>query len=851
MIPLRLHLHNFLSYGDSCEPIDFDGVHVACLCGPNGHGKSALLDGITWAIWGQARSNSAADLIRLQQPSMFVELEFLLDRQRYRVVRKWSRSRSGQSDLQFQSQAEDGQWRALTGQGVRGTQERINTALRMDYDTFINSAFLVQGRADEFARKTPGDRKKILGEILSLGIYDQLSEAARARRADAGMRVNALEAEIRKLEGEYARLPDLRASVERFTGEHGAAQLAVAEARAKHGEVMVEKMRLDARRRERDDLDRRLRGAEEELKTLRGGLAAARARVEAAQGLIVREAEIRARAAELLAVSRERDEMMGRLMEAQALEEGRSRVQRQLQEARHALEKQLHLHRQKVRELKAQADQLPYMEQQVRDLQEQAAALDRLQDERSALLQRLPEAAAEIAGAQAEQRRCMEELEKADERFRLLKGANAVCPLCEGELPEAKRKDLGWKLREEKAGWKEAQVRALQREADGKRLEAETRRRVQELDQKLKTGQHMRDRLAQAQQKALDLEAAAKDLPLELEAAQALEAQLAAGEFAPELTAQLAEVEARLQGLSYDRGRHQALAERAKALSGADRALEDLQRAESGLPEELRQVESLETAIRAREEAIAEDVRARHEADRDLSRAPAVEAEVAGWEKRVNGAEAAERDAGQRLGAAKQALEECEGLAAQLAERKREREAAANEQADYEELAKAFGRNGIQALIIENALPEIEEEANALLSRMSEGELNVRLKTQRELRAGGQAETLEIEISDGVGARRYELYSGGEAFRVNFALRIALSKLLAKRAGARLETLFVDEGFGSQDQDGRQRLVEAIRAVQEDFGRILVITHIDELKDAFPTRIEVTKSPSGSQVAVY
>ncbi|HTE20895.1 MAG TPA: SMC family ATPase, partial [Armatimonadota bacterium] len=107
MIPLRLHLSNFLSYGDSCDAIEFDGIHVACLCGPNGHGKSALLDGITWALWGQARSNSADDLVRLGQAAMLVELEFLLDGQRYRVIRKRNRGRAGQSDLQFQSRQPD------------------------------------------------------------------------------------------------------------------------------------------------------------------------------------------------------------------------------------------------------------------------------------------------------------------------------------------------------------------------------------------------------------------------------------------------------------------------------------------------------------------------------------------------------------------------------------------------------------------------------------------------------------------------------------------------------------------------------------------------------------------------
>ena len=90
------------------------------------------------------------------------------------------------------------------------------------------------------------------------------------------------------------------------------------------------------------------------------------------------------------------------------------------------------------------------------------------------------------------------------------------------------------------------------------------------------------------------------------------------------------------------------------------------------------------------------------------------------------------------------------------------------------------------------------------------------------------------------------MFSGGEAFRINFALRIALSRLLANRAGAPLPTLFIDEGFGTQDAAGLERLVEAINVIQNDFQKIIVITHIEELKEAFPVRIEVTKTAQGS-----
>jgi exonuclease SbcC len=94
------------------------------------------------------------------------------------------------------------------------------------------------------------------------------------------------------------------------------------------------------------------------------------------------------------------------------------------------------------------------------------------------------------------------------------------------------------------------------------------------------------------------------------------------------------------------------------------------------------------------------------------------------------------------------------------------------------------------------------------------------------------------------------MFSGGEAFRVNFAIRLALSEVLAQRKGARLQMLVIDEGFGSQDSIGRQRLIQSINIVRADFAKILVITHLDELKDAFPTRIEVEKTDRGSTLQV-
>jgi exonuclease SbcC len=162
-------------------------------------------------------------------------------------------------------------------------------------------------------------------------------------------------------------------------------------------------------------------------------------------------------------------------------------------------------------------------------------------------------------------------------------------------------------------------------------------------------------------------------------------------------------------------------------------------------------------------------------------------------------------------------------------------------------LSDAFGRNGIQGMIIEEfAVPALEEEANRILSQMSNNQLYLSIKMQRPTQNQGTVERLDIVVSDAQGTRQLEAFSGGEAFRISFALRIALSKLLARRAGRRLETLIIDEGFGTQDEEGREHLVEAINSVSDEFRIILVITHIQEVRDLFPVQINIKHSENRS-----
>ena len=207
------------------------------------------------------------------------------------------------------------------------------------------------------------------------------------------------------------------------------------------------------------------------------------------------------------------------------------------------------------------------------------------------------------------------------------------------------------------------------------------------------------------------------------------------------------------------------------------------------------------------------------------------------------------------LGSLKQQQAYLESLNAQHTEQKRQLETARRQHRVYSELAQAFGKNGIQALMIENVLPQLEAETNHILSRLSANQLHIQFITQRAGRSSKSKkktakliDTLDILIADAQGTRPYETYSGGEAFRINFAIRLALAKLLAQRAGTALQMLIIDEGFGTQDAEGCSRLIASINAISSDFACILTVTHMPHLKEAFQARIEVDKSPAGSQL---
>ena len=164
------------------------------------------------------------------------------------------------------------------------------------------------------------------------------------------------------------------------------------------------------------------------------------------------------------------------------------------------------------------------------------------------------------------------------------------------------------------------------------------------------------------------------------------------------------------------------------------------------------------------------------------------------------------------------------------------------EQADADLLRKAFSKNGIPALIIGNVLLALEKEVNELMA-LYEGGMTVRFASTKETRDGTR-DSLEIIIDREGSSREYATYSGGEKYRIASCIRLGLALLMAHRAGSRISTLIMDEPEGL-DAPGREHLVAILNHLSGQFERILLISHHDDLKDAMPSRVLVTRGNDG------
>jgi exonuclease SbcC len=732
MEPIKLGLHNFLSYLN--EEVDLSEVACAALVGANGSGKSALLDAVTWALFGQGTKGGVRDLdnyvTRGEQEGQ-VDLQFALGGATYRVVRGRSLARN-KSILEFFILDGDN-WRPIGGKTITETQKAIEETLRMDYRTFTASALVLQGQSDSFTEAmTDQERKEALGRILGLDLWDRMQELAREK--------------VRNLKGEMQLDKDRLATLERTVADKEGlvstqkdTDAALTLLACQIEQAQEEAVSLEAKVQQKPILEQQVAEIERDI---RKHCEAVKTKERAG-----RHAEEQIRQAE------------------KSIEAARAILSKR-EEIEAAVELEVEISKD-IAEYEKQSQEYMRLTQQISDLERKAAAWDKHVETNIASIE------AEIRTSES-YARTLDNVPCSGE-------TKDTCPLLTNAKNAAARVV---KMQKQLDGWKSKDnpvIEPLQdavKARDAVGYVANAHQAAQEDLREIKKRSGLKPQL-------------------DIAAARASDMQNRIAELEDEITKLQTEIE-------------QVKAEKQEADKRKLTLLDSLSEIKP-LAKKLLEVQQQLTRLR------------KEEADKRTA-----------------------------LGRIEQSLELIAKAEKELKELEEQMKQKREHLTVYEALDIACGKKaGVPALIVENVVPEIERLSNGMLGKMAGGRLAVRLDTQVEGKSTGtMQEVLRITVLDGGTERPYQTYSGAERFMVDLALRVALSKFLAHRAGAEIKLFVLDEGLGSCDATNRQAVMDAIQAVAEEFGKVIVITHIAELQDALPQRIEVTKGPDGSKVQV-
>ena len=1005
MIPLQLTLKNFLSYRDAT--LNFRGLHTACICGANGAGKSSLLEAITWVVWGKSRVASEDDIINGGAKSVRVDFDFSCNGQTYRVIRSRTRGRS--SALEFQVETKAGNFRSLTAKGLRATQEEIISCLKLDYDTFTNSAYLRQGRADEFMLRRPSDRKQILADLLKLDRYEALSAKAKDTAKEYKGKIEQLKQSLEPLAIELTKKEEITTQLSQVKQELAQLQEKQEQCRTKLERLKVidyqrqtwEKQ-LAIQQTQHQNLIQDCDRATKDINSLQTQLVSISNLIQQKSDIVIgyerlinwqaREKELSNKFAVDREIQQEKQQLekqlvrqknelnlqisqlQTRLESIEQQEQENTKVIAKIKDVEPALER-LKISRQRLIELdriqqnisplikrkneletqisREEAKLLAKLEQLSISTQKLAQDIEKVPEQRDRLLtvdaqieelnkRRVYQTRVKEKGTerrefqtklQENQRICEKQIHELQQKIQMLSNPDANCPLCDRALDEHHRnrvidktkqkqqeiEEQIWVIREQLStcdreiqlliteykeisqeispydslqqqyGQLEAQLLATEEFYD--RLQS-TQEEKERLELSLQNGNYVTDlqieiKRLETELKTLDYDEQTHALvrgevnnlrwaeikqskiedakkrqskldeqkPQLVKELNNLQTALEKLHVDSQLQQQIDAIDRQIKELGYDRTEHQNILNSLRQSQTWQFKYQELQKAQQDYPQlqtKLNELEKLLTAKTEDKQASQEQLQYHLQQKEHISDR---RQEIAALEQEIYQRRQKLDELISRSGRLQQAIAQIDNLTVQHQDTQKQLKEYEKQYRIYQELTQAFGKNGIQALTIENILPQLEAETNQILARLTGNQFHVQFLTQKATKGTSKKktkliDTLDIVIADSSGTRAYETYSGGEAFRINFSVRLALAKLLAQRSGTSLQMLIVDEGFGTQDSEGCDRLVGAINAIASDFACILTVTHMPQFKEAFQTRIEIYKGDRGSSLQV-
>ena len=856
MIPSKLKLKNFMCYRGTTQALDFDQFDVACITGENGNGKSALLEAITWVIWGKTKVLFSKDLITKGENDMLVDFEFFIDyisddsdlNNKYKIIRS-IRTKSGGSILDLQ-QFDGINYVSISGDTISETQKQIIKLVNMDYETFVNTSYLMQGNADRFTTSKPDERKDILSAILNLDYYQNLADYTRNILRNTDVLINANNISVQRTRLEMNELDP---------GNNGTdfIEKGIIHLNQKIESLNNQKLQLQ----QNLQLHNKYMNNISELRSNKQLLSSS---YENNINMIINLNDLLLKDNELLIQSENITNKYNEAIDKQKELDDLYIASRKYQD----INDQLNLLQNKVdfrvNELEIELSNLSknidilnnkinqdnlLLEDKRKNLFNYKSELIDLNKLNENYLNLSNKFSFEINHFQNELVTLHTSNKDHENKLTLLQEEHKTCPLCKSVLNDESRKSIVFDL-SNKIQSNNKDINEIKSKLDKSEII------FSDIQDKCKnTNQNLVDLNSSINLSNNDCIRIEKEINADknqiLSYKNLVNDTKNLHENDPKVKIdknKITELNLLLEDLKFDQDRFDSLIHDVPDFkTESEKNFLLLKQAEERIKENqvtLNTLNNDSVMLKDQIEALEQNITTINKNINSLNIKPDLTENIDLSLDDLKKTVMLKQNSFDYLISKKKYLDEMLNNNKELYIKSE----------DLKFLELTFSRNGIQALIIENVLPSLEFEANKLLSYLTESRLSINLQIRKGRRLKNTedySQEIDIIIGDENGAvRDYETYSGGESFRIDFAVRIALSRLVSLRSGVRSPILFIDEGFGSQDQIGQDRLKEVIQEISNSenykFKKIIVITHLDSLKESFGVALEVSKNEKSS-----
>jgi exonuclease SbcC len=834
MILTHIHLVNFKKYKKASISLNNSLIGIF---GNNGAGKSSLFEAITWCLYGVAQSMEGRegvkqkDLIRDGEEEMGVEVEFVLEGHTYKVSRYLNAKRGVKSRLHI-----DGK---LQARKSREVVSRIEQDIGLNVKGFISSSFIRQKELDLITSKIASERKRLINRLFNLRVYEKFEELSKNKKREKENNLQAVQMQIKEKEKDIENLPELEKALEELEEIVKTLKSQYDAVREESETVKKRYNVLEKNYETHQKLHSTLKVMEKDSENTENGLKEKREnlkeieKAESKKEALKPEYEnflnLKKRFSLLDAVKTKYD---SKTAERQTLQTEITITEKNLTERIRELEKEVEELEEEKEGLKESRTILKTIREKITDLE----AVPQQKEKETEKINKIREKEAELLAEKAKYESRIADLRKELEEIQSI-GVGAPCPKCKRPLEKSHLDELTAKY-----GTEISVNEKVKEKYELKRKHLSEMRKELDLSiESLKKKENDLKMLKEEEQTYVKVELRIKDIQERIRGKRTKITEN--NEKLKELDErrkEIVELEKEIRVLGFDPSKYEEMKKEVNKKAGLEREMIELETRISQKKDIVKSIEESKKRLHILKDEICKvgtelkelaNVPERFDAIKE-KKEHIVQEELKilreYTEKKTFYSE--RRKEIQRLNEMKDKIRRT----------KKDQKGIQNAILIYGVLQDAFKQIPVQ--IQSRLQPRIRKETSELLNEVTEGKYPfINLEKDYSLTVYYDGEYYPISR-----------FSGGEKDLINLCLRVGISRVLvslsSQKSFARIQSLFLDECFGSFDIERRKNLLVALAQLRKYFAQIILITHIEEVKEALPEAFFVEEGEDGSSV---